>query len=109
MAMAACNIEGKLGFVPHSGSFVRGIFVTLQFENVDGLHSSALQARVASAFTDCPFVRIVEGSPRVMAVVGTNFADVGVAANESASVIMVAQGFILLTESLSAASVDLLQ
>jgi N-acetyl-gamma-glutamyl-phosphate reductase len=56
MAMAACNIDGKLGFVPHSGPFVRGIFVTLQFENVDGLHPSALHARAASAFNDCPFV-----------------------------------------------------
>jgi N-acetyl-gamma-glutamyl-phosphate/LysW-gamma-L-alpha-aminoadipyl-6-phosphate reductase len=90
MAMAACNINGRLGFVPHSGPFVRGIFVTLQFQNMDGLNPSALQARTASAFHGCPFVRIVEGSPRVAAVAGTNFADVGVAANESTSVIMVA-------------------
>jgi N-acetyl-gamma-glutamyl-phosphate reductase len=90
MAMAACNIAGKLAFVPHSGSFVRGIFVTLQFENVEGLHPSALHARTAAAFDDYPFVRIVEGSPRVAAVAGTNFADVGVAANENTSAIMVA-------------------
>jgi N-acetyl-gamma-glutamyl-phosphate reductase len=90
MAMAACNIGGKLGFVPHSGPFVRGIFVTLQFENVDGLQPSALHDRVASAFNDCPFVRIVEGSPRVAAVTGTNFADVAVATNEKTSAIMVA-------------------
>jgi N-acetyl-gamma-glutamyl-phosphate reductase len=90
MAMVACNIDGKLGFVPHSGPFVRGIFVTLQFENVNGLRLSALHARAASAFNDCPFVRIVEGSPRVAAVAGTNFADVGVATNENSSAIMVA-------------------
>jgi N-acetyl-gamma-glutamyl-phosphate/LysW-gamma-L-alpha-aminoadipyl-6-phosphate reductase len=90
MAMAACNIDGRLGFVPHSGPFVRGIFVTVQFENVDGLHLPALQARAASAFDDCPFVRIVEESPRVAAVAGTNFADVGVAANENTSAIIVA-------------------
>jgi N-acetyl-gamma-glutamyl-phosphate reductase len=90
MAMAACNIDGTLGFVPHSGPFVRGIFVTLQFENVDRLDQSGLHARVASAFDDCPFVRIVEGSPRVAEVAGTNFADIGVAANENTSAIMVA-------------------
>lgn len=90
MAMAACNIKGKLGFVPHSGPFVRGIFVTLLFENTNGLHPSALNARVAAAFDDCPFIRIVEGSPRVAAVAGSNFADVGVAANENTSVIMIA-------------------
>jgi N-acetyl-gamma-glutamyl-phosphate/LysW-gamma-L-alpha-aminoadipyl-6-phosphate reductase len=90
MAMAACNIDGTLGFVPHSGPFVRGIFATLQFGNVDGLNPSALHARAASAFDDCPFVRIVEGSPRVAAVAGTNFADVSVAANDNTSAIMVA-------------------
>jgi LysW-gamma-L-alpha-aminoadipyl-6-phosphate/LysW-L-glutamyl-5-phosphate reductase len=90
MAMAACNIDGTLGFVPHSGPFVRGIFATLQFGNGDGLHPSALPARAASAFDDCPFVRIVEGSPGVAAVAGTNFADVSVAANENTSAIMVA-------------------
>jgi N-acetyl-gamma-glutamyl-phosphate/LysW-gamma-L-alpha-aminoadipyl-6-phosphate reductase len=90
MAMAACNIDGTLGFVPHSGPFVRGIFATLQFGNRNTLCPSALRARVASAFEDCPFVRIVEGSPRVAAVAGTNFADIGVAANEHTSAIMVA-------------------
>jgi N-acetyl-gamma-glutamyl-phosphate/LysW-gamma-L-alpha-aminoadipyl-6-phosphate reductase len=90
MAMAACNIEGTLGFVPHSGPFVRGIFATLQFVNGNALSPSALHARIASAFDDCPFVRIVEGSPRVAAVAGTNFADIGVATNENTSAIMVA-------------------
>ena len=90
MAMAAFNIEGTLGFVPHSGPFVRGIFATLQFGNGNGLCQSALHARAASAFNDSPFIRIVEGSPRVAAVAGTNFADLGVAANENTSAIMVA-------------------
>jgi N-acetyl-gamma-glutamyl-phosphate reductase len=90
MAMAACNIDGTLGFVPHSGPFVRGIFATLQFGNGNALRPSALHARAAWVFDDCPFVRIVEGSPRVAEVAGTNFADVGVAANENTSAIMVA-------------------
>jgi N-acetyl-gamma-glutamyl-phosphate reductase len=90
MAMAACDIQGTLGFVPHSGPFVRGIFATLQFGNGNALPASALHARAASAFADCPFVRIVEGSPRVTAVAGTNFADISVAANENTSAVMVA-------------------
>ena len=90
MAMAACNIQGTLGFVPHSGPFVRGIFATLQFGNGNALYPSALHARAASAFDDCPFVRIVEGSPRVAAVTGTNFADIGVVANENTSAVLVA-------------------
>jgi N-acetyl-gamma-glutamyl-phosphate reductase len=90
MAMAACNIHGTLGFVPHSGPFVRGIFATLQFRNGDGFRPSALHARAASAFDDCPFVRIGGESPRLAAVAGTNFADIGVVANENTSAIMVA-------------------
>jgi N-acetyl-gamma-glutamyl-phosphate reductase len=90
MAMAACNIDGTLGFVPHSGPFVRGIFATLQFGNGNALCPSALHARAALAFNGSPFVRIVEGSPRVAEVAGTNFADIGVAANENTSAIMVA-------------------
>ena len=90
MAMAACNIDGTLGFVPHSGPFVRGIFATLQFGNGKALDPSALHARAVSAFDDCPFVRIVEGSPRVAAITGTNFADIAVAANENSSAVMVA-------------------
>lgn len=90
MAMAACNIGGTLGFVPHSGPFVRGIFATLQFRNGNAGCASELHARVGSAFDDCPFVRIVEASPRVAAVVGTNFADIAVAANENTSAVMVA-------------------
>ncbi|MFZ0916217.1 MAG: N-acetyl-gamma-glutamyl-phosphate reductase [Candidatus Udaeobacter sp.] len=90
MAMEACNIEGTLGFVPHSAPFVRGIFATLQFGNKKALRPSALHARAASAFDNCPFVRIIEGSPRVAAVAGTNFADIGVAANENTCAVMVA-------------------
>src|ERR1051326_2276594 len=90
MAMAACDIQGTLGFVPHSGPFVRGIFASLQYGNGNALPASALHARAASAFADCPFVRIVEGSPRVTAVAGTNFADISVAANENTSAVMVA-------------------
>lgn len=90
MAMQACHIDGTLGFVPHSGPFVRGIFATLQFGNGNALDPSALHARAVSAFDDCPFVRIVEGSPRVAAVAGTNFADIAVTANENTSAVMVA-------------------
>lgn len=90
MAMAACNIDATLGFVPHSGPFVRGIFATLQFGNGNTLDPSALHARAVSAFDGCPFVRMVEQSPRIAAVTGSNFADIAVAANENTSAVMVA-------------------
>lgn len=90
MMMAACDIRGTLSFVPHSGPFVRGIFATVQFAMPDNLDLRQLQARVAKAFAGHPFVRVVEESPRVGAVAGSNFADVAIAADETSVAVMVA-------------------
>lgn len=86
MAMAACEIGGNLAFVPQSGPFVRGIFATVQFE----FAGSDLQERVQQTFAGCPFVRIVETSPRVAAVAGSNFADLSAATESGSAAIMVA-------------------
>ncbi|MFN2476834.1 MAG: N-acetyl-gamma-glutamyl-phosphate reductase [Chthoniobacterales bacterium] len=88
MAMRACNITGDLAFVPQSGPFVRGIFATLQFRLPDS--ASSLGQLVKDAFVDCPFVRVLEESPRVAAVAGSNFADVGFATDDHSGVVMVA-------------------
>ena len=90
MAMQACDIDAQLSFVPQSGPFVRGIFATLQFPLPGGMSASALPERTAQAFNECPFVRLVEGSPRVSAVAGSNFADISVAADDHSAAIMVA-------------------
>ncbi|MEO5720322.1 MAG: N-acetyl-gamma-glutamyl-phosphate reductase [Chthoniobacterales bacterium] len=86
MAMAACAIKGHLAFVPQSGPFVRGIFATVQF----ALPGVDLIERVRATFADEPFVRLVETSPRVAAVTGSNFADLSLAMAEGSAAIMVA-------------------
>lgn len=90
MAMAACDIGGELSFVPHSGPFVRGIFATLQFSLPRDWSGRSLHECAAAAYEWCPFVRVVETSPRVAAVAGTNFADVSVASDAQSAAIMVA-------------------
>jgi N-acetyl-gamma-glutamyl-phosphate reductase len=55
-----------------------------------GLDAKALHARAENAFQDCPFVRLVEESPKVTAVTGSNFADISVAAKDGAGVVLVA-------------------
>ncbi|MDQ6622739.1 MAG: N-acetyl-gamma-glutamyl-phosphate reductase [Verrucomicrobiota bacterium] len=90
LAMSACAIEANFSFVPQSGPFVRGIFATLQFAAMKNIRLSHLQARAQKVFAEAPFVRLVEGSPQVAAVVGTNFADIGIAADAHSSAIMVA-------------------
>jgi len=90
MAMAACGVEGTFAFVPQSAPMVRGIFASLMFPLPQGLDAKGLKARAEETFRDCPFVRLVEESPKVTAVTGSNFADIAVAAKEGSGVVLVA-------------------
>ncbi len=90
MAMEACGVEGNFAFVPQSAPMVRGIFATLMFPLPGDLDAKALHARTEQAFKDCPFVRLVEDSPKVTAVTGSNFADISVAAKNGSGVVLVA-------------------
>lgn len=65
----------EVSFVPHSAPMVRGILVTLQFRVPE---SVSVRGLFESAYAGRPFIRIVEGSPRVAAVAGSNFVDIGV-------------------------------
>lgn len=68
----ASGQELAVRFVPHSGPFARGIYVTLQA----GLNSKADSDSVARIFRDyyqgAPFVRYVSGTPRLKNVVASN-------------------------------------
>jgi len=86
--MAACGVGGKLGFVPQSAPMVRGIFAAIQFSLPEGLDAKGLKARAEAVFTGSPFVRLVEGTPRVAAVTGSNFCDVAVAAKDGTGVLL---------------------
>lgn len=66
----------QVAFVPHSAPLVRGIFVTVQFQLPTSMDAAALHHRFDVAFDGRPFIRRVEGSPRITTVVGTNVAEV---------------------------------
>ena len=66
-----------LGFVPQSAPMVRGIFATVQFRPALKLDAAALRSRMETAFKGTAFVRLTEESPRVGAVAGSNFCDIG--------------------------------
>ncbi|HET6330099.1 MAG TPA: N-acetyl-gamma-glutamyl-phosphate reductase [Holophagaceae bacterium] len=90
--MATLAAEGwtpELAFTPHSAPLVRGIFATAQLRLKTPLDEAALQARIGAALPG-PFVRLVEGSPRVAAVAGSPFADIGFAAKGPWLSVMVA-------------------
>ncbi|HSN17148.1 MAG TPA: N-acetyl-gamma-glutamyl-phosphate reductase [Gammaproteobacteria bacterium] len=67
----------SLGFVPHSAPMVRGIHATVQFQ-AKGLDMAAVTSRIEAAFAGAPFIRLLGSEPpRVGAVAGSNFCDVG--------------------------------
>ena len=88
--MAACGIRGQLAFVPHSAPMVRGIFATLQFPLPAGLDGAALKDRARAACDSSPFLRYVDGSPRVGAVTGSNFCDLSASASHGSGCILTA-------------------
>jgi [amino group carrier protein]-6-phospho-L-2-aminoadipate/5-phospho-L-glutamate reductase len=66
-----------LGFVPHSAPIVRGIYATVQFR-VPGLDAAAVRTRMQETYRDAPFVRLLgDEAPRIGAVAGSNFCDIG--------------------------------
>ena len=82
----------SLAFVPHSAPLVRGIFATIQLHPPAslGLNAVALRQRYEEFYRDAPFVRLVEDTPRVAAVVGSNFCDIAVHEKHGNVVIMAA-------------------
>jgi LysW-gamma-L-alpha-aminoadipyl-6-phosphate/LysW-L-glutamyl-5-phosphate reductase len=78
-----------LSFVPHSAPMVRGIFVTVQARIDDDLARDLPEA-YAEAYADQPFVRRVDGSPRIHHVIGSNACDIGVTVRDGQVVVMAA-------------------
>ncbi len=76
---AATGRHCALHFVPHSGPFSRGIHMTVQATSSRKLLADDLLDAFNSYYINSPFVRVVDGMPRLKAVVASNYADIGVA------------------------------
>jgi len=79
--------DTRLAFVPHSAPLVRGIFATLQLELPE---ATDLEARFATFYEEAPFLRLVEDSPRLAAVLGSNMAELAVRQEGGSAAILVA-------------------
>ncbi len=88
LAKAATGRDWTLNFVPHSGPFARGIFVTLQVMSDEPVE--ALRRIFEDYYADAPFVDIVDGSPKLKNVVASNHAQIGLAKNDTTAVVMCA-------------------
>jgi N-acetyl-gamma-glutamyl-phosphate reductase len=88
-AVSAVGWKLDWSLVTHSAPIVRGIYATLQFA-APGLDSSAMEEAFDAVYGGQRFVRRVPGPPRLAAVNGSNFADLGYALADGHGVVMVA-------------------
>jgi N-acetyl-gamma-glutamyl-phosphate reductase len=75
-------------FTPHSGPFSRGIYATLQAELASGTAADAVRGAFETYYAGAPFVRVVDGAPKLKDVVGSNFCHIGIAEANGAVVVM---------------------
>jgi len=87
---AATGSAPAVRFVPHSGPYARGIYVTLQTR----LARSAAAGDVAAAMQDdyaaSPFVHVEGGIPRLKDVVASNHCHLGIAVEDDCVVVFAA-------------------
>jgi len=69
------NWDCEIGLIPQSGPFVRGIFTTATSYN-ESIQESVLKAAFERLYGDEQFIHVVEGSPEVVAVRGSNYVEV---------------------------------
>jgi N-acetyl-gamma-glutamyl-phosphate reductase len=87
---ALTGARPALQFIPHSGPFARGIHLTLQAELARPMKADAVREAFATFYAGRPFVRVVDGTPRVKNVAGSNYAEIGVATAGTSLAVFVA-------------------
>ena len=82
---AAANVT--VNFVPHSGPFARGIYVTVQAKARDYAMIDALRAAFDNAYQEAAFIDVVDGAPKLKDVVASNRCQIGLAVSNDAVVV----------------------
>jgi N-acetyl-gamma-glutamyl-phosphate reductase len=87
---AVTGVKPDLHFIPHSGPFARGIHMTLQATLKKAIPRRQLQDQFAAFYKGAHFVEIVDDTPRIKDVVGSNYAHIGVAAEGATVAVFIA-------------------
>ena len=80
----------ELSFIPHSGPFARGIHMTLTANLKKPLTTAELKKALTDFYADKEFIEIVDGTPRIKDVVGSNYAHIGVAVEDGVAAVFIA-------------------
>ncbi len=78
---AGGSSDTSITFVPQMAPMVRGIFTTAHFFLNESVTTAEVIGRYEDYYKDAPFVRIVEDSPNVTSVWGTNRCDISALAD----------------------------
>ncbi|MEX2496317.1 MAG: N-acetyl-gamma-glutamyl-phosphate reductase [Woeseia sp.] len=84
----ACNARVAINFVPHSGPFARGIYVTLQASLVSGTRAEDVRRAFVDDYAGAAFVRLVDGAPKLKDVVASNWCHIGIRCENDSVVVM---------------------
>ncbi len=87
MCKAASGADCQVNFVPHSGAFARGIYATLQAKTSGQASLQALRQYYDDFYADAPFVKIVDGTPKLKNVVASNYCHIGIACEDNTVVV----------------------
>ncbi len=84
---ALTDTEPTLRFVPHSGPFARGIHMTVQAQLISAMSETDVRQALRDFYADHRFVQIVDGTPQLKDVVGSNYCHLGVAVDGDSLVV----------------------
>ena len=83
------GVRPDLRFIPHSGPFSRGIYITMQARLSESLNEAEIRQALQDFYSTSPFVIIREGVPRIKDVVGSNFCHIGIATDKQSVAIFI--------------------
>lgn len=81
--------QPNLQFIPHSGPFARGIHMTVQAQLSNNQKADEVLNALAAFYADSEFVAVIEGTPKIKNVVGSNYAHIGAAAENGTVAVFV--------------------
>lgn len=87
---AAAGRQATVRFLPHSGPFSRGIYVSLQADLEPGVSGRQVRAAFDAYYEGAEFVRVVDGVPRLKDVVASNRCDIGITVADDGIAVMCA-------------------
>ncbi len=76
-ARDASGVAADFAFVPHSGPFARGIYVTVQAQLERPLQTAEVLGALREFYARARFVRVLAGAPRIKDVTASNYAHLG--------------------------------